>query len=79
MSHRSKNLFLQPAEERTEDDGEFINFTPERWWHRLWPRKQSSKPKAAEKFGWIQGVLVSNFVIVLFAVCDKWCSRFAVC
>lgn len=48
----------EPAEERIEDDGEFINFTPERWWHRLWPRKQSSKPKAAEKFGWIQGVLI---------------------
>ena len=64
------NIFLQLVEEQTEDDGEHISFTPQKWWQRLWHWRRSSKPKAPEKFGWIKGVLVSNHIITVFAVCN---------
>lgn len=67
-------------EDRTDGDGEPISFTPQKWWHRLWRRKQSSKPKTADKFGWIKGVLVSNICycsVLQFETCGVLGSLYA--
>ena len=46
----------------------------------MWRRKQSSKPKAADKFGWIKGVLVSDYVycaVLQFVTCGVLGSLYA--
>ena len=70
-------LYVQPVEETLEVDGEYISFTSQKWWQRLWHRRRSGKPKVPEKFGWIKGVLVSNRVFALFVTCSALDSVYA--